>query len=244
MRPRSAFTVVELMISLSIFVLMSIVLVIVLKNVTDLWRQADAKDDVVRALMKARGALSRDLLNASSRPNQVAVARVGPHGGPGFDGEALSFLSSDEGNNLPEWSLDASGHAQPRSQITYFLVVPAGPYPNGVAVAGGPADSNGFEQQNPFKWLIRRVDPAASGFQNGWTGWLTQPGSAALPAGQQLVARNLLGFRVLKTGPLWSLELSAVAIKDAQKRLALGQVPLAHSSFTITERFSVRTNNP
>lgn len=244
MRRKSGFTVVELMISLSIFALMSIVLVMVLKNVTDLWRKADAKDDVVRALMKARGALSRDLLNASSRANQVAVAKVGPHGGPGFDGAALSFLSSDEGNNLPEWSLDASGHAQARSQVTYYLVVPAGPYPNGVAVAGGPADSNGFEQQNPFKWLIRRVDPTTSGLQSSWTSWLVQPGSVNLPAGQQLVAQNLLGFRVLKTGPLWSFELSAVALKDAQKRLALGQVPLAHSGFTVTERFSVRTNNP
>lgn len=244
MRRRTGFTVVELMISLSIFALMSMVFLVVLRNVTDLWRKADARDDVIRSLMKARSSLSRDLLNASSRPAQVGVSNVGPHGGPGFDGAAVSFLSSDRGSNESDWTVDGDGHATPQAQITYYLVVPNVPYPNGASVSGGAADSNGYEQQNPYKWLVRRVDPATSGFNSGWASWLLQPTSVNLPAGQKVVAEYLLGFRVLRTGPLWSFELSAVALRDARKRLALGTVPLAHSPFTVTERFSVRTNNP
>ncbi|MCW5869790.1 MAG: hypothetical protein KIS61_21215 [Candidatus Eremiobacteraeota bacterium] len=233
----------ELMISLSIFALMSVVFVVVLKNVTDLWRKADAKDDVIRQLLKARSALARDLMNASSKPSEVGVAQVGPHGNPGYDGAALSFLSSDSGSNLANWTVDPHGRAQFQSQITYYLVVPAVPNPNGVSVTGGAADANGYEQQNPFKWLIRRVDTGVSVFNAGWNSWLVQPGSTTLPAGQKLVAERMLGFRILKTGPLWSFELSAVALRDAQKHIALGQVPLARSSYTITERFGIRTNN-
>ena len=40
-----------------------------------------------------------------------------------------------------------------------------------------------------------------------------------------------------------SFEISAVALRDAQKHVALGQVPLARSLYTKVERFSLRTNN-
>lgn len=243
MRRKSAFTVVELMISLSIFALMSVVFVIVLKNVTDLWRKADAKDDVIRQLLKARSSLARDLTNASSKTNEVGVSNVGPHGNPGFDGAALTFLSSDSGSNMANWTVGPTGQAQLQTQVTYYLVVPSTPPPNGVSVTGGPADAHGYEQQNPFKWLIRRVDTGVSGFNAGWNSWLIQPASPLLPAGQTLVAERMLGFRILRTGPLWSIELSAVALRDAQKHIALGRVPLASSAYTITERFGIRTNN-
>ncbi|MBX3172133.1 MAG: prepilin-type N-terminal cleavage/methylation domain-containing protein [Candidatus Eremiobacteraeota bacterium] len=233
---RRAFTVMEVLIVCTIFSMLSALLWFALRNVSDLWRQSDSKDDAVRELIRARTALTRDLRNASSV--HFATAKVGPNL-TGFDGDAVTFLSSDSGASSSEWNLTSDGRAALPAQITYYLVVPN---PAG-EVAAGPPDSHGYEQQDPYKWLVRRVDPGGTALNPAWNSWLVRPTSPNPGPNQSVLSTRLLGFRVLHDGPMWMLELSAVAIKDARHRGSLGATPLRDTPYTLIDRFSVRSQN-
>lgn len=237
MRRSRGFTVLEVLIVCLIFSLLGVVLWLTLRNVSDLWRKSDSRDDAVRELVKARTSLTRDLRNSSG--SLAASARVGPNLGSGYDGDALTFLSSDRGSSAPDWNLASDGKAILPSQVTYFLIVPNVPQE---ASAGAP-DANGYEQQNPYKWLIRRVDPSAGTLNTAWNTWLTRPAGTNLGAGSQIISNKLLGLRVLHGGPLWTLELSAVALKDARHSSALGSIPLQGGPHTLVDRFTVRAQN-
>jgi len=237
-----AFTVVELTLACAIFSLMAVVLALALRQVSALWQKSNAKDEAVRNLLKARSSLQRDLANSSGRAGRWAVAPVPAHLGTGRDSDALSFLSSDSGTNNPNWSTDPTGAAALPVQITYYGVIPNVPNPGGAVISAGPADAQGYEQQHPFKWLIRRVDPAGgppATLNGGWTSWLTQPTSMALGANQQVVANQLLQLRVIQGAPLWTLELRAVGVSDARRKVALGSIPLSQGPYTLAQRFSV-----
>lgn len=243
-----AFTVVELTLACTIFSVLCIVLAVSLKQVSDLWRKTNAKDEAVRNILKARSWIVRDLANSSGRTGQWATAPVGPNLGAGRDSDALTFLSSDNGTADQTFSTDpSSGQANFQSQITYYGVIPNYPNPDGTSVVAGPADPAGYEQQHPFKWLVRRVDPAPGGappaINSGWTAWLTRPSTFSLGSSQRVVATHLLSFRVLNGAPLWTLELRAVTISDARRKIAVGSTPLSQSPYTIVQRFVVSAQN-
>lgn len=233
---RRGFTVLEVLIVCVIFTMLSALLWFALRNVSDLWRQSDSKDDAVRELIRARTSLTRDLRNGSA--THFATAKVGPNL-TGFDGDAITFLSSDSGASNSSWDLTPAGTAVLPAQVTYYLVVPNPPG----EVSAGPPDGQGYEQQDPYKWLIRRVDPGGNVLNTAWNAWLTRPTSTVLGPNQSLISNRLLGFRVISDGPKWTLELSAVAIKDARHRSALGATPLRNSTYTLIDRFSVRSQN-
>jgi type II secretory pathway pseudopilin PulG len=244
---RRAFTVVELTLACSLFALLSVVLALALRQVSELWLKTNAKDEAVRSILKARSSLIRDLANSSAKANQSGVAVVGPHLGTGKDSDALTFLSSDSGATTDSWSTDSTGGATFPSQITYYCVIPNAPNPGGAVISAGPADAQGYEQQHPFKWLVRRVDPAPGGappaIDATWTGWLTRPTTFALGANQKVVATQMLQLRVLSPAPLWTLELRAVSVSEARRKIALGGVPLSQGRFTLAQRFSVAAHN-
>ena len=234
---RRAFSVLEVLIVCLIFSMLGGMLWVALRNVSDLWRKSDSKDDAVRELIKARTSLTRDLRNSSG--SLAATARVGPNSGTGYDGDALTFLSSDRGASAPEWNLAGDGKAMLPTQVTYYLVIPNVPQ----EASAGPPDSNGYEQQNPYKWLIRRVDSSAGTLNTAWNTWLTRPTGPNLGPSIQVISNKLLGLRVLHSAPMWTLELSAVALKDARHSTALGSTPLQSGAYTLIDRFTVRAQN-
>lgn len=243
---RRAFTLVEVTISCAIFSVLIVVLALVLRQVSQIWTKTNAKDDAVRQILRVRSNLLRDLANSSAKAGQFAVAQVGPNLGSGFDGDALTFLSSDNGLSEDTWSVDNQGQAQLQTEITYYCVIPNVAPPGEIVVSAGAADAAGYEQQHPFKWLIRRVDPATGtppAVDSAWTTWLTRPTSTALGANQRVIANQMLGFRVLRSAPLWEFEISAVGVNEARRKLPLGSVPLATSPYTIVQRFSVQAHN-
>ena len=244
---RRAFTVIELTLACGMFALLSVVLAMALRQVSELWTKTNAKDEAVRSLLKARSALARDLANSSRQAGQSAVAPVGPNLGAGRDSDALTFLSSDSGAGTDSWATDSSGAATIQSQITYYCVIPNAANPGGAVISAGAPDAQGYEQQHPFKWLIRRVDPAPGGspavVNAAWTGWLTRPTTFALGATQKVVAAQMLQMRVLNPAPLWRIELRAVSVSEARRKIALGSVPLSQGRFTLVQRFSVAAHN-
>ena len=246
-KSKRAFTVVELTLACGLFGLLSIVLAMALRQVSELWTKTNAKDEAVRNILKARSALVRDLANSSGQVGQWGVATVGPNLGTGKDSDALTFLSSDTGATGDNWTTDSSGQAILPNQITYYCVIPNVANPGGVVVSAGPADAQGYEQQHPFKWLVRRVDPAPGGspaaIDPNWTTWLTRPTSFAMGANQSVVTPQLLQFRVLNPAPLWTLELRAVSVSEARRKIALGSVPLSQGAYTLVQRFTVSAHN-
>lgn len=241
---KRAFTLVELTLACTIFGLISILMVTAFRDVGDIWRKTGGKDEAMRNILKAKSSLQRDLANSGGKPGQWASANVPAHLPPGKDSDALTFLSSDSGTSTSNWSVQSDGSANFAAQITYYGVIPNRPNPGGNVVSAGPADAQGYEQQHPFKWLIRRVDPVVGNTINaGWTAWLTQPASYALGGNQKVVCDQLLQLRVVRGAPLWVLELRAVSVAEARRRLALGGVPLSQGPFTVAQQFSVVTGN-
>ena len=243
------FTVLELTITCMLFGVLSVVLVASLSQVTGLWRRSSSRDDAVAQILKAKAAITRDLNNASAQSGQFATTHVGPSlPGSGFDGDALTFLSSDNGTSA--WNNSVStGQASMQSEITYYLYIPNAANAYGIVTPadGHAPDSTGYEQQCPCKWLLRRVDlPAAPPMTMlGWSSLLpsTQPTSLASTSQIQVVANQLFQLKVLASGPLWTIQLGAVAVADATHKIALGSLPLGQSSYTLVEQFTVPINN-
>lgn len=257
---KRAFTVIEVMICCGLLVVLSTVLFSALQGVAQLWYKNSAHDDAVAQILRAKASLVRDLANGSRQTGQFEVAQVGPNLS-GHDGDALTFLSSDSGAGGDSWSATGSGQASFACQVTYFLIIPSSADGLGFTPTSGPADSAGYEQQDPCKWLIRRVDspvPAGSP-QTLLPNWKSvfgaplRPGSTvdgsptplvgATAATQRLLANQIFQFRVLKTAPTWSLQISAVMVKDAQRQVAIGSIPLNPSIYTVVEQCGITANN-
>lgn len=257
---KRGFTVVEVMITCVLLVVLSSVLFSALQGVSRLWYKNSAHDDAVAQILRAKASLMRDLSNGSRQPGQFDTGHVGPNLS-GYDGDALTFLSSDSGAGGDAWNATGSGQASLACQITYFLIIPSAANGLGFTPTSGAPDSAGYEQQDPCKWLIRRVDspvPAASP-QTLLPNWKSvfgaplRPGSTvngsptpltgATSATQRLVANQIFQFRVLKTAPTWNLQISAVMIKDAQRQVAIGSIPLNPSIYTVVEQCGITANN-
>jgi prepilin-type N-terminal cleavage/methylation domain-containing protein len=249
----SAFTLLELLVTIGLFAILSVVLVATLSQVTTLWRRSSSHDEAVAQILKAKAILARDLTNSSGQLGQFATTRVGPSiAGSGFDGDALTFLSTDVGTVSSNWAdNNKTGVATMQSEITYYLYVPNAPNPYGVATSPGAADGTGYEQQCAFKWLIRRVDTPANP-PTTLMSWATllpsaQPTSLATvktaTSQIQVIANQMFQFKVLKSTPYWSIQLSAAAVADATRKISLGRVPLANSSYTLVQQFTVPVNN-
>ena len=242
-----AFTLLEVTIACALFILLSGVLVVTLNRVTDIWRRSNSRDEAVRQLVKAKTALVRDLANGSGQPGQFANATVPGHLGTGYDGDALTFLTPDDGTTSSTWSTQTTGQAALGKEVTYYLVIPNAPNSYGITCSVGSPDSASYEQQCPFKWLIRLVNNAPTGapqaVSTSWATWLTQPSSLSSSSTFQVVADQMFQFRVLSTAPLWSIQMSAVAISDASHKVGIGSTALEQSPFTLVEQFTVPTNN-
>ena len=245
-KSRSGFTVPELLITCVLFLVLSTILFAALHQVSRVWYRSSSRDDALSQILKAKARLVRDLANSSSSPQLTNTTTVGPSIGNGFDGDALTFLSSDDGSAGGNWTADPStGQATLACQITYYLVVPQATNRYNLTHSAGPADSSGYEQQFPLKWLVRRVDGVTPGpvLNPAWTSWLTRPTAMTNTPAQQVVADQLLQFRVIQRAPLWTVQIAAVAINDAMRQVPLGNIPLSQSSFTLVEQITVSTGN-
>jgi hypothetical protein len=243
MRVKRGFTVMEVVLSTAIFSAILVVLLLAMRNVSGMTMRTHSRDEALAQVMKAKGFLLRDLGNSSARSNHWAQANVGP---APHDGAAVTFLSSGDGSGSGSWSTDPNtGEATLGSQITYYLAIPNVANKYGIAFSAGPGDSQNYEQQYPLKWLVRRVDPPAAGpsVDANWTNWLTRPTGPINTSTRSVAANNLFQFKVLQGPPVWTFELSAVAIVDARRKLDVGRVPLTGTPYVVVERFSVTANN-
>jgi len=238
------------MFAVGFFAMFSLILFFALRSTSKVWQRTSARDSALRQIVRARSFLSRDLMNGSGRPNQSGSARVGPSLGAGWDGDALTMLSCED-NNTP-WSINPTGGSVLTREITYSLFVPTNVNARYSGSFPGVADAQGYEDACPYKWLVRRVDPAPapaspnpeSAIPTNWTTTLlSRPSSMNSTANTQVVA-TLHSFRIISNGPQWEFELRACAVDEAKRKIPLGTVALGSSSpYILTQRFSVAVHN-
>ena len=249
LRPPRGFSLLEVMFAVGFFGLFSAILYFALQSTSKVWQRTSARDAALRQIVRARSFLTRDLMNGSGRPGQSASAHVGPSLSAGWDGDAFTILSCED--NTTPWNINATGGSLLTREVTYSLFVPqnvnnryGGNYP-------GVADAQGYEDACPYKWLVRRVDPAPAAVApspdatvpaNWTTSLLSRPSSLNSTATQQVVA-TLHSFRILSNGPRWEIELRACAVDEARRKMALGSVALGSSPYILVQRFALSVHN-
>jgi type II secretory pathway pseudopilin PulG len=243
------FALLELIVSIGFFGLFSVVMFYSLNSTAQVWRKTSGRDTALRQILRARTSIARDLKNASTRPNQFQTSKVGPSLAAGYDGDAFTFLSCE--NESTPWSINSSGQSVLTRQVTYSLFVPQNVNGKYGGTFPGVADTLGYEQGCPYKWLVRRWDAAPTlvapnpepAIASNWTtNLLFRPTSMAAGSNYQIVA-TLLGLRVISAGSHWQIELKACAVQDAQRNIGIGATPLGNSPYTLVQRFSVTAHN-
>ena len=244
-RSRSGVSVLELLCALALFTALSLISMLALRQVSRIWQRTSARDLAMRELLRAEAALNRDLVNAGKMTPQSAYGAV--HAGAGAvasgGGLALILPSSDQ----EDLTLDGQGQPVLDRLVTYYLAVSTTLGPQTFA-----ADAQGYEDQCPYKWLVRKERAAPAAVPGGLpavpANWLTgseieTPTSFWRQPEKRVVASNLLQFRVIKGPPTWEITLTAVAIADARRQIALGGVPLSPTKFAITHQVGIIAKN-
>ena len=249
----------ELVVVMAIFSLLLLILYTLMSQSVRIWHNVSGSETALLVLKKAQRILEADLLETSSP--QSLVTKVPPSlPGGGRDGSAVWFLSAAG----PAGSLvqKPDGTAFWQRNVLYYLVVPGGH----TACAGG-IGARGFDDCCPHKVLLRKTidnppptDPSSDPSTTEETlltnaeiqPYLTRPTSlnTAAMMGEphvtsvEVVATNLLWFEVTRptTGEL-QMDLRAVALEDASRKLTIGARSLGSSPFTLSQPVSVFPNN-
>lgn len=246
-------TLLELIVSVSIFSLVGLMLAAAFSAATNTWRSTSASSDAQLALNKARDDLVRDLQNTSFASVRVAggATTLGPP-----DGDVVWFLSAID-PSTGNYMRRSDGSPFWQRNILYYSIVPD----NHSALFGytcsGGADVDGYENQCPHKVLVRKViDGGGATDPNDETteetpltaseasSYLTRPNgydtsSMLAESGMtdvSLPSTNLLTFRVqLAPEPAWQrevrVELGSVSILTAGREVRIGSTPLSTTRF-------------
>ena len=144
---RKGFTLMEIVVSMSIFFVLLTMLGLASRLTTLHWKRNSGKSTVQGQLKKAQHYLVSDLMQTSFA--QLATTPV-PASIGGFDGDAVWFLTSQD-PATGEFVIADDGTAHWLRNILYYTTVPIG---DG---CGGSTDSEGYENECPHKLLVRKV---------------------------------------------------------------------------------------
>ena len=255
---RRGFTIVEMMITLMLFGILSTVSFVAIREASVIWRKTSSRDAVSKSLGRAWSSLRRDLENIKLDTQSFATQKVSPSLGSGNDGDALCFLSPEDANG--DLAVDDLGNAFMVNNIVYYLIVPQNHDQMFGMHCNGGADSAGYEMQCPHKALVRvtqdnnpsggPADPTDNKTKNvlipTWNTLFTRPTNLqGGTATRKVVAANLLTFRLNPdtTNNMLRVEMSAVASEDAARNIPLGSVQLGATPYTTAQRTSFVCRN-
>ena len=242
------FSVIEVLVTMGLFSLMSLVGLMLLVQATSTNRRLDANEIASLQLKKAEQAIENDVQQSSySHSNSTVVPSLvaGPD-----DGSALWLLSPCDPAS-GQIVQTAGGYPAWQRNILYYLIVPQDDScPGG---AGPP----GLDDRCPHKSLIRKRINLPSHPEPLLTSvvpYLTRPVGKSCDAMLSepyleevtVVANNLLSFEVNRDTDLACqirVVLRAVAIEDAARLLSIGVVSLSADSHTQTLQLSLFPRN-
>ena len=248
---RRASSLLELLCAIGIFGLLTIMTILSMREVSRVWQKTSARDMAMRELLRVDAVLQRDLVNSSSGPTQSRWSAVQAGSGSVPTSDALAMIVTPP--DQTDLALTSDGLAAANRITTYYLGVPANLQASTGLNPTFVADSAGYEDQCPYKCMIRRettapAPPLPGQLSEVPANWFTA-GVIEAPVldwrepERRVVARNLLQFRVLQGPPVWDLSITAVSLGDARRALALGSVPLSGTRYAITHRISVVAKN-
>mgnify|MGYP003584879972 CR=1 FL=1 len=242
-RKRGA-SLLEAMLVLALGSFFSLITVAALNNTLKVYNNTAGRDTALRELNKARRMLERDLNQASSA--HLAIAPSPASLGGGADGDSLNFLSAVNATSGEIAVLqDGSGNPYFFQNLIYYLTVPT----THTSCLG--ANEGGYDYNCPHKILIRALENENPAYDfttmdeliSPLTPLLTRPAGYPNTLARDTVAINLLSFRVAQVGDALEVDLRAVSLADAQRRLAIGHTSLRTSSYTLQYRFSAYPRN-
>lgn len=246
-RRTRALTLVEVMLTATLFAVLSLLSFILLRRGSTLWRDLVESESANLQLAKAASHLRSELVATGIRRCAVGSVPASLAGG-GKDGCAVWFLSARD-PATGEMVLKPDGTPFWQRNILYYLVVPSGHQ----SCAGG-LGPRGFDDRCPHKVLIRKViDSGVATAPSGdpktdeetllsdATSYLNRPSPYETDA--ETIATQLLWFEVTLGSPSLAgeinIDLRAVAVKEAQSKVALGSVPLSTGSYTANRLLSI-----
>lgn len=252
MSRKRAFSLLELMAALFIGGFILIMTGVALNDVAKIFRNTSGRDEALRDLMRARRALEPDLRQASL--NQMAITTSPASRGGGADGDAIDTLSAVNATTGQQASVsDGSGNPYFFQNVIYYVTTPTN---HDSLFSSNCVGGNvgGYDYNCPHKILIRLVtdenpayDPSDGTTQDnlmsGLPALLVKPTGFPKSANSNTVAINLLTFRVRRVNSELIVDLQAVSIPDARRKVALGATSMLNSSFTVAHQFSVYPRN-
>ncbi len=252
---RRGISLAELLLSMGLFgMLMFLMFSLFQKGVEGL-QTANARYDAERSLNKAQFWLRRDLEQA--RAGEVMVQQVAlPDGG-----DAIWFLSAiDPTQTDPDLKFihdPTSGAPVWQTNILYYLAKPTnyGQVSGGLNPLSDPDPTGDFYA--PHKFLIRKVindpasDPETLLSASAIGSYITNPddyrlstfSSEANLVSYRLIADKLLSFQVGRIGSSIELNISAVHLEGAGRKVSLGNVSLKSHPLTRLRRARIELRN-
>lgn len=249
-----AFSLVEMMLVVSLFSIASLLIFATLNRGFTQWRLLSGQNSVQSRLSKAWSWLQRDLEKASA--DHIGIKRVSAAG----NGDVVWFLSAeDPGDPDPSTRFrrnPATGEALWQRHIIYYLIRP-GSYEQ---VSNLPAAAIDPDARNDYfathKMLIRKVvdrpgnpetlmsagdvdayTTAPNGFDR--SGFASEPGLVS----SRIVADKLLSFEAVLTDRTLDVQLRAVNVDRARSKVAVGSTSLKFSPFTVHGQLKLVLNN-
>ncbi|ODT72646.1 hypothetical protein ABS71_07665 [bacterium SCN 62-11] len=267
MRRRAGVSLVEAMLAMALFGLLSLALAQAVREASKIWRRSTGETTARLSLRQTQRKITSDLSAGS-------IAQIGIAGGPvqlasgGRNGDAVWCLSAvDPASGNFQRKLNGSPFFQ--NNVLYYLAVPAQHAQLYGMTCPGFRDANGYDQGCPHKVLIRKVVDFGAATVAGdesseetlmtasdVAAYLTQPAGLSVTSmqseagvrGVSLAAASLISLRAVK-GTLTGaqsvdLDASALSLLDAQRTLRVGAVDLTDTDFTTHLRFTATAGLP
>jgi prepilin-type N-terminal cleavage/methylation domain-containing protein len=252
MSRKRGFSLLELMVALGIGAFILFVTGVALNDVSKIFRNTSGRDEALRDLLRARRALEPDLRQASLAQLSITPA-PGSRGG-GADGDCLDTLSAVNITTGQQASqTDGSGNPYLFQNLIYYVTTPTD-HDSLFAASCVGGNEGGYDYNCPHKILVRLIadenpayEPADSSTQDqlmpGLAALLTKPTGFPKSPTRNTVAIHLLSFRVRRQNNELVVNLQAVSIPDARRKVALGSTSMLNSPYTVTHEFSVYPRN-
>lgn len=251
MSRKRAHSLLEAMVVLALGSFVTLVTALALSNALKIFNNTSGRDTALRDLSKARRALEMDLNQASA---DLAITQSPASLGGGADGDAVNYLSAV---NVTDGSIatlaDGSGNPYFFQNIFYYITVPTDHNTLfGFNCVGG--NEGGYDYNCPHKVLIRGIedqnpiyDPADTGsvdtLLTPLVPFLVRPTGFPNTLARDTIAINLLTFQVVQVGRELRVDLRAVSIPDARRKVAIGTTSFRETGYTLQYRFSVFPRN-
>lgn len=252
MNRKRAFSLLELVVTLSLGAFIAMITAMSLRNASRVWTNTSSRDTAMRDLARARHSLEANLAQVSLAPNRMVINAAPASLGGGADGDCLQYLSATNSTTQQMTLLtDGSGSPYFFENLYYTITVPQNHDTLvGHSCTGG--NEGGYDYNCPHKVLLRGVvneNPAFTPGDPTTQDKLLSPLTLARPTGfpnsQALntVAINLLTFQVKRQDCELLVDIRAVALRDAATRVGVGTRSFRRGGYTIEQRFSVFPKN-